>query len=160
MEASAMGKVSQIVPVLQGGGGNPSAALVSKQITTLSEPVLRHLKNVFNSLSGDEEGLSSAQAAAFLNEIQKVGDKHRELGLSDDGRIAFDQFLKYTTSSDFSALAPPRGYDLSFPLSNYYISSSHNTYLTGNQLYGRSTIDGYKNVCPTTCGRVRDSKRY
>ncbi|KAI9769656.1 MAG: hypothetical protein M1840_003893 [Geoglossum simile] len=144
-----MGKASQIV--LQAGGGNPSAVSASKPITTLSEPVLRHLRSIFDSLSGGKEGLSPVQATAFLNEVQKAGDSRRGLGPPDDGRIPFDQFLKYTTSPDFSALAPPRGHDLSFPLSNYYISSSHNTYLTGNQLYGRSTIDGYKNVLLRGC---------
>lgn len=37
------------------------------------------------------------------------------------------------------------------PFNNYYISSSHNTYLTGNQLYGQSNIDGYKNVLLRGC---------
>jgi hypothetical protein len=155
-----MGKTSQIVPVLQAGGGNLSAAQASKPVATLSEPVLRHLKNIFSSLSENKEGLSPTQAATFLNEIQKVGDTRRELGLPDDGHIAFDQFLKYTASPAFSALAPAGGHDLSFPLSNYYISSSHNTYLTGNQLYGRSTIDGYKNVCQAMRDAMRASGRY
>lgn len=37
------------------------------------------------------------------------------------------------------------------PFNNYYISSSHNTYLTGNQLYGQSNTDGYKNVLRRGC---------
>ncbi|KAH0545040.1 hypothetical protein FGG08_000811 [Glutinoglossum americanum] len=146
-----MGKPSRIVPEFQAGGGNPSAASAMETITSLSEPVIRHLKDVFNSLSEGNKSLSPVQAATFLNEIQKAGDTCLELGPPEDNRFAFHHFLKYTTSPAFSALAPPRGHDLSFPLSNYYISSSHNTYLTGNQLYGRSTIDGYKNVLLRGC---------
>lgn len=58
----------------------------------------------------------------------------------------FEDFRQYLTSEWANALkdSPPddRLYDR--PLTDYFISSSHNTYLIGNQLYGHSTIDGYK----------------
>ncbi|RVD88897.1 uncharacterized protein DFL_003061 [Arthrobotrys flagrans] len=58
----------------------------------------------------------------------------------------------FRSPSNSIILPPPaRDLDLSFPLNNYFISSSHNTYLVDHQLYGKATVQGYINVLERGC---------
>jgi hypothetical protein len=57
------------------------------------------------------------------------------------------------TKSDFSVggssnthMYPPVHESFDFPMSYYFVHSSHNTYLTGNQLTGKSAVEMYMNV--------------
>ena len=62
----------------------------------------------------------------------------------------FDQYVQ-TLLDPASSAALPASVDTSHPLNSYFISTSHNTYLSGNQLWGKSTTDAYKNVLKRGC---------
>ncbi|KAK3066912.1 hypothetical protein LTR53_016531 [Teratosphaeriaceae sp. CCFEE 6253] len=62
----------------------------------------------------------------------------------------FDTFLEQLGDTNSSGPLPIT-VDTSHPISHYYISSSHNTYLSGNQLWSRSSTDAYKEVLKRGC---------
>ena len=145
--ATAPGGTATIVPI-QAGGGAPSSISAHRKLERFSPAVISHLNRIFKTLGSAKNGMSKEEASRFLRETQRdpepsAQDAHP---LSKD-QNGLNEFLAYMASQSSNALGPPRSHDLDYPLSNYFISSSHNTYLTGNQLYSESTSDAYKNVC-------------
>lgn len=68
--------------------------------------------------------------------------------------LSMEGFTTYLMSSDNAPFKDQHlgvYHDMNRPLSEYYISSSHNTYLIGNQLVGDSTIEGYIRALLSGC---------
>jgi len=65
-----------------------------------------------------------------------------------------ESFFRYLLSFDNLIINPTildLYMDMNKPLSHYFIASSHNTYLTGSQLTGRSSVEMYRQVLLTGC---------
>ncbi|KAL9110047.1 MAG: hypothetical protein Q9227_005386 [Pyrenula ochraceoflavens] len=147
----ASAQTGRTVPI-QAGGGAPSSNSAHKRLETLSPSVIKHLNQIFHNIDTTKTGLSKEEASRFLRETQHDSDPSSAdtHPLSKDSN-GFDDFLAYMASETSNALGAPKSHNLTYPLSNYYISSSHNTYLTGNQLYSESTSDAYRNVLLRGC---------
>lgn len=138
----------------QAGGGVSGE---QRSVRTLNAGVLKHLQTLYNDhIDKNEKTWHKDQVAAFLKYVQRDDDETdipTDLLLGTRDVLDLNSFLGYMTSSLANIAAPPRpeDQDLSWPLSSYFISSSHNTYLTGNQLYSESSTDSYKNVLLRGC---------
>lgn len=133
----------------QAGGGQ--TAPYDRAINGINTSVLPYLQNIFNNHAGPDKKWQKEQIITFLHHRQadKVTEASGNIAAKEE--LEFQDFLQYMTSSIANVQAPPEPTDLSWPLSSYYISSSHNTYLTGNQLNSDSDADAYKNVLLRGC---------
>ncbi|KAA1474582.1 1-phosphatidylinositol-4,5-bisphosphate phosphodiesterase 1 [Dentipellis sp. KUC8613] len=71
--------------------------------------------------------------------------------------LTSEAFTSFLLSPDNAAFSDQHGrvfHDMTRPLPEYYISSSHNTYLVGHQLVGYSTIEGYIRALLHSCRSV------
>ncbi|KAF2196899.1 PLC-like phosphodiesterase [Delitschia confertaspora ATCC 74209] len=132
-------------PQLQAGGGSAAASSDTKIIDYLSPIFSNYLKILYEDLGkryGVGEGLKQ-----WLQEEQHAPEQDAEK--LKDG--SFSVFANYLSTVQSNALQPLDSVDSSYPISNYFVSSSHNTYLTGNQLSSESSVDAYKNVLLRGC---------
>lgn len=100
------------------------------------------LERVYHELRGSHAILPRAKFAEFLKNVQ--GEARVNL---DKAEYSLGDFL-YTWVHDYpwEAAGPLSEKDLSKPLTNYFINSSHNTYSSGNQLASVSSPNEYKKV--------------
>lgn len=98
---------------------------------------------------------SQSWSPAILNYVKEFTaessqlDKIEGKSIESDGQ-ATHRLLQYLGSDEADAMAPV-ALDASHPISDYFVSSSHNTYLWGNQLYGKASTKAYQKVLERGC---------
>ncbi|OTA61622.1 PLC-like phosphodiesterase [Hypoxylon sp. EC38] len=136
----------------QAGGGQPGAEDCT--IKEVKPSTLKYLEQIYAAhASPADKQWHKDSIIEFLHHSQadKVTEPSSAHIAARDG-LDFAGFLQYMTSSAANILAPPpETQDLTWPLASYFISSSHNTYLTGNQLNSDSDADAYRNVLLRGC---------
>jgi phosphatidylinositol phospholipase C, delta len=108
------------------------------------------LPATFMSFLVDTQGIDLTDPAVksiWVDKVSQLLDNSKQLEDAWDGQkgIDFASFCSFMASDDCHIYATARELTPSFdlPLNEYFISSSHNTYLTGWQVAGNSSSEAY-----------------
>lgn len=96
-----------------------------------------HWENIFNKFSRRSRSKDQPKQDA----VEREAPRMNEAALSSYLISTFNVPLKN----------PPAAYDLTRPLNEYFISSSHNTYLLGRQVAGQSSVEAYISALSRGC---------
>uniref|UniRef100_A0A3P9CBU2 Phosphoinositide phospholipase C n=1 Tax=Maylandia zebra TaxID=106582 RepID=A0A3P9CBU2_9CICH len=121
---------------------------------------------VFQDYSEDGEKLMLEELQSFLSVEQHEGEQSAQHAqelieryepsetAKKQGAMSLDGFQMYLCSQEGSIFKPEHQdlyQDMSQPLSHYFISSSHNTYLLEDQLRGQSSLEAYIQALKRGC---------
>ncbi|KAM5369285.1 hypothetical protein ACJZ2D_009106 [Fusarium nematophilum] len=128
-------------PLRRAGGGASESA---RSLSSVDPVVRTQLVRLFESLADREDRTwSKERIGSFVQTTQQYEQSPAVEELLARESLDLDGFIAWMTSSHAAATTPPKPQDLSYPLASYFISSSHNTYLTGNQLSSDSSTRPY-----------------
>ncbi|XP_044146566.1 1-phosphatidylinositol 4,5-bisphosphate phosphodiesterase eta-1 [Bufo gargarizans] len=98
-----------------------------------------------------EQKMNNVTTEYCLDIIQKFEVSEENKAQNVLGIEGFTSFMRSPAGDIFNPLHSEIYQDMEQPLSNYYIASSHNTYLTGDQLLSQSKVDMYAWVLQDGC---------
>ena len=133
-------------------------------VPAFSPAVLQYLKSIADgSLSLDATQLAelppdfAGDLVSQHDEADGAATMGRLLGKRVQhapSKVDMKRLLEYFANETLDAEAPLTGNALDAPLPSYFINTSHNTYLTGNQLYGTASTEAYKDVLRRGCRSI------
>jgi len=86
--------------------------------------------------------------------LKLIARFNRAIGIKNEVSLSLDTFTAYLSSDLGNAFNPAHLHvyqDMTKPLSHYYINSSHNTYLLGDQLRSKSSVEAYTRALQLGC---------
>jgi phosphatidylinositol phospholipase C beta len=135
----------------------------------------RDVEVVFSKLSGGKKPhITLAQLRDYLNKTQRdprlneilypyytddrvqalINQFEMNTNLAKKGHmtsLGFQKFLQSDENRPVDVMQLDLKQDMTQPLSHYFINSSHNTYLTGHQLTGKSSVEIYRQALLSGC---------
>uniref|UniRef100_A0A668UXS4 1-phosphatidylinositol 4,5-bisphosphate phosphodiesterase n=1 Tax=Oreochromis aureus TaxID=47969 RepID=A0A668UXS4_OREAU len=145
--------------------GLPSGKVRQNWKSDVSEFVTNGNKTDYLTVDQLVSFLNENQRDPRLNEIlfpfydpkramQIIEKYERDEDLKKKGHMSSDGFCRYLMSDENAPVFLDRlelYQDMDQPLAHYFISSSHNTYLTGRQFGGKSSVEMYRQVLLSGC---------
>ncbi|KAI5808255.1 PLC-like phosphodiesterase [Peziza echinospora] len=142
------------------GSHAPTAVLARTPIEIRTPYITSKLALVWTGVLGASAADAKVSVSAWLSFLLDVQQEEKDAeavvhakSLPGDTQVDITWLHEYLCRASSTAIRIPDAAkrDASHPLTSYFISSSHNTYLVGHQLYGDSTAQGYINVLRRGC---------
>ncbi|CAL7933813.1 unnamed protein product [Xylocopa violacea] len=133
------------------------------------------IEELFQSITkGRSDTINLGQLVQFMNEKQRdprlneilyplydekrcteiINDYEEDEKARNAKSLTKDGFIRYLMSDENAPVFLDKleeWMDMDQPLAHYYINSSHNTYLSGRQIGGKSTVEMYRQVLLAGC---------
>ncbi|KAI6219263.1 Phosphoinositide phospholipase C [Aphelenchoides besseyi] len=155
----------QLQEITEGEMGFEAFALAHKRLVNLNalfQQYFRHLSEddqkvtffnfyKFVNEHGYDFGQTREETSSFLRRYFRECDISRDV---PEPSMSTDEFVDFLFSAENSIFDPVNTrvvHDMNRPLTHYWIASSHNTYLTGDQLKSESSLDAYSRALMMGC---------
>ena len=127
----------------------------------LDEHAIQQLKQVFERYSKGNDRMTLEEFKEFLKvelyeelSPEELTQRINSVKTVQDGEgtfVYFDEFMDYIMRQETNPFWMRESVRGDRPLSEYFVSSSHNTYLVGNQLTSESSAKAYIDCLKSNC---------